>query len=203
MMRHLIAAGLLAAATTAAVSISSAAPAAFATSQSAAGHSAARHSGTLSVTISGLPRHPALTLGGPAVSFTVTIRNGTTKVQRNVAPVVAIDHCTCSHTPVELGPAGTLQEFDQATGKWRTVTYDLEGTGMDYLGIVQQSPVTLAPGASDNFKYRLAFASNTKQPLKLTAGQTGILASLVREPLNWNDGDLILASDDVQVSVTP
>ena len=160
------------------------------------------HTGAVSVTITGLPRHPSLTLGGSAATLVVTVHNGTGQVQRHIAPVVAIDHCSCSHTPVEMGPAGTLREF--TAGKWRTVTYDLEGLGMDYLSVIQQAPVTLAPGASDHFMFRLAFASEAKQPIKLTAGRTGILVQVVREPINWNalyHG--ILASDDVQVAVRP
>jgi hypothetical protein len=156
--------------------------------------------GSVSVTVTGLPRHPALTLGGPAATFTVTVHNGTGQVQRSIAPVVAIDHCTCSHTPVEMGPAGLLQEF--TAGKWRTVQYDLEGTGMDYLAVVQQAPVTLAPGATDRFTYRLAFASTARQPLKLTAGETGILVQVVHEPINWNATyHGILARKDAGIAV--
>jgi hypothetical protein len=163
---------------------------------------AAARTGSVSVKISGLPRHPSLTLGGSAATFTVTVHNGTGQVQRSIAPVVAVDHCSCNHTPVEMGPAGTLQEFSQ--GKWRTVTYDLEGGGMDYLTVIQQAPVTLAPGATDHFTYRLAFSAESKQMVKLTAGQGGILVQVVREPINWNATyHGILASDDVQVAVHP
>jgi hypothetical protein len=156
---------------------------------------AAPRMGSLSVTITGLPRHPALTLGGPAATFVVTVHNGTGQVQHAITPVVALDHCTCSSSPVEPAPAGTLQERDHWT--WRTVFYDTEGTGMDYLNIVQQPPFTLLPGASVSFTFRLAF----KVQHEARRGQSGILVSVVRVPVNLSHGNPILASDNVAVTV--
>jgi hypothetical protein len=156
---------------------------------------AAPHTGSLSVTITGLPRHPALVLGGPAATFVVTVHNGTGQVQHDITPVVALDHCTCSASPVEPAPAGTLQERDHWT--WRTVPYDIEGTGMDYLDIVQQPTFTLRPGASASFTFRLAF----KAQHEARQGQSGILVSVVRVPVNLSRGNPVLASDDVPVTV--
>jgi len=163
---------------------------------------AASRAGKLTVTISGLHRHPVVALGGAPLTFVVTVRNGTRQVERNITPVVAIDHCGCTHTPVEMAPVGTLRELDRASGKWHTVFYDRVGTGMDYLTVVQQHPFTLGPGRSASFVFRLSFASQKHQPVRVfPGGRSGILVSVVREPVNLSKSP-VLASVDDQVAVS-
>ena len=164
---------------------------------------AAAGAGKLTVTISGLPRHSVIALDGAPLRFVVTVRNGTRRVERNITPVVAIDHCNCTHTPVEMAPAGTLQELDRHSGKWHTVFYDRVGSGMDYLVVVQQRPFTLGPGRSASFVFRLSFASQKHQPVRVfPGGRSGILVSVVREPVNLSKFPVLARVDDpVAVSV--
>lgn len=156
--------------------------------------------GQLTVSISGLPKHAAIALGGSPLTFVVTVRNETRQIERNITPVVAIDHCTCESTPVEMAPNGMLRELDNATGKWRPVFYDKVGGGMDYLGVIEQPPFTLKPGATARFTFRLWFAAKSRQLVKVHSGRTGILVSVVHIPLNWNKLR-ILASTETPVAV--
>jgi hypothetical protein len=82
------------------------------------------------------------------VQFTVTLRNGTDSTYRDITPLVSIGHCTCfSGEPVPVAPGGTLAELEPASGGWRPVYYDKEGTGMDYiLGNIPGFPPVLARG---------------------------------------------------------
>ena len=90
----------------------------------------------------------------------MTLRNTTDRTYRDITPSVSIGHCTCSGPPVDAAPAGTLAELDLATGSWRPVFYDTEGTGMDYIlgNIVQQPALTLEPGATASFTFRMGSA---------------------------------------------
>jgi hypothetical protein len=98
---------------------------------------------------------------------------------------------------------GTLAELDPSTGNWRTVFYDREGTGMDYIlgNFVQQPPLTLSPGAVDTFTFRLAFAPAAADgPLELATGQTGIAVAVVKVPSRTVVGNTPAAS--VPITVT-
>lgn len=134
----------------------------------------------LTVSITGLPNRPTLAPGGPALVFTVNVRNGTSLTYRDIAPVVALAHCTCVSTAAQPAPAGTLQEYSLATGKWRTVSYDRVGTGMDYLNVIQQTPLTLRPGATLSFTFRVRLRVVAHQPVAVHVGQTGLLVTVVR-----------------------
>jgi hypothetical protein len=168
-------------------SVSAASPAATTTapgSSPSAGAPASTGTGYLTVTISELASHPVLIVAGPPVQFTVTLRNGTTSTYRNITPLVSIGPCTCfSSEPVPVAPNGTLMEFDPATTGWRSVYYDKEGTGMDYIlgNIVQQPPIALHPGTSVSFTFRIALTGWQPRPW-LHAGQTPIDVTVVQLP---------------------
>ncbi len=134
----------------------------------------------LTVTISGLPARLVLTPGGPSLEFTVNIKNGTRHAFSDITPVVAMEHCTCVSAAAQPAPAGILQEYVLATGKWRTVSYDRVGTGTAYLNVVEQVPVTLNPGATLSFTFRVRLRSTAHQPLAVHAGQTGLVVAGVR-----------------------
>jgi hypothetical protein len=140
--------------------------------------------GVLTAAISGLPAAPVLAFGGPPAQFTVTLRNGSGSTYRDITPLVSIGHCSCSTSPAAVAPAGTLQELDPSTGDWRPVSYVTEGTGMDYLlaGTVQQSPVTLAPGATASFTFKLALAPLADQPPTERAGRTSVDVTVLTMP---------------------
>ena len=134
----------------------------------------------LSVSITGMPGRPVLAPGGPALEFTVDIRNRTRRAYRDITPVVALGHCTCVSTAMERAPAGTLQEYSLVTGKWRTVYYNTGGTGTDYLNVVEQAPLTLNPGATLSFTFRVRLDDAARQSHAVHAGQTGLLVTVVR-----------------------
>jgi hypothetical protein len=56
-------------------------------------------------------------------------------------------HCTCSKSPLPMMPPGTLQEWDSSADSWRTVTYDSEGGGTDFLSVVRSPDSTWPLGA--------------------------------------------------------
>lgn len=160
------------------------APAASVTSAPAASAtSAPAPSGYLTVTIGGLPSHPVLVFGGAALQFTVTLRNATNHPYRNITPLVSIGHSTAGTGPVRIAPAGTLAELDAATGTWRPVFYDREGTGTDWwMGhIVQQPAITLNPGRSVSFTFKIAFSAG-QGPLWRPSGQTPIDVTVIQLP---------------------
>lgn len=140
-------------------------------------------SGYLTVTIGGLPSHPALVFGGAPLRFTVTLRNATNDPYRNIIPLVSIGHSTANTGPVSIGPAGTLAELDAATGTWRPVFYDREGTGTDwYMGnIVQQPAITLNPGRSVSFTFEISFSAD-QGPMWRPSGQTPIDVTVIQLP---------------------
>ena len=174
---------------TAAPSVSNAAPSASTVApvdSTAAAPSVApsASTGVLTAAISGLPAAPVLTFGGQSAKFTVTLRNGSGSTYRDITPLVSIGHCSCNTSPASPAPAGTLQELNPSTGNWRPVSYVTEGTGMDYLlaSTVQQPPITLAPGATASFTFRVALDPLADQSPTERAGQTSVDITLVRMP---------------------
>ena len=143
---------------------------------------ASPRAGSLTVNISGLPSHPALALGRAPLQFTVTVRNATARTYRDITPLVSIGHCTCNNSPAAPAPDGTLAEFDPVTGNWRSVFYDPEGTGMDYIlaNVIQQPAFTLDAGATASFTFRMGFSA--QQGLSLHAGQTAIDVTVLQLP---------------------
>lgn len=157
----------------------------------------------LIVTITGLPARPALTLGGPSLTFTVEVTNKTHRAFREITPVVAMEHCTCIDTAAQPAPKGVLQEYALVTGKWQTVSYDTMGIGLDYLNVVEQPPLTLNPGATLSFTFRVRLRTTAHQPLKVHAGQTGLLVTVVRHsPGGTVTTSSILAYTQIKVPVT-
>ena len=134
----------------------------------------------VAVVVSGLPGQPALTPGGPALTFMVTLQNHRGAAYHDVTPVVSMGHCACTGTPIALAPAGTLAERDPATGKWRTVRYNPEGGGTDFLLVVQQPGISLPAGGSASFTFRVSFTR--QQQAKLKAGTTAIDVTAVQLP---------------------
>jgi hypothetical protein len=163
-------------------------------SATAAGTSASG-SGALTATISGLPAAPVLAFGGQSAKFTVTLRNGSDSTYRDITPLLSIGHCSCNPSPVSLAPAGSLQELDPSTGNWHPVSYLKEGTGTDFLtGPVQQQPVTLAPGATASFTFRLALAPLSDQSSGERAGQTSVDVTVETVP-----GSTVIGHSDTAV----
>lgn len=144
------------------------------------GAAASGTAGGVAVTISGIPAQAVMSPGGPPLTFTVTLRNEGASAYRDVTPVVSMGHCGCTGPPVAMAPAGTLLERDPATGNWRSVSYNAEGGGTDFLLTIQQPGITLAAGATAGFTFRVAFSSH--QPGKLHPGSTAIDVSVVQLP---------------------
>lgn len=139
--------------------------------------------GRLTVAISSVAADPALIFGGQPLTFTVTLRNGSGSTYRDISPLVSIGHCSCSTSPVSLAPRGTLAELDSSTGNWHPVAYITEGTGTDFLlESPQQPPLTLVPGATASFTFKVAFAPLADQSPTERAGQTSVDVNIVTVP---------------------
>lgn len=134
--------------------------------------------GRLTVTITGLPANPALALGGAPLQFTVTVSNGTNQTYSDIAPIVALGHCTCNDSPMPVAPNGTLQQLS-AAGSWRTFFLDHIGGGTDFLNVLQQEPFTLAPGTSRGFTFRISLAAGQ---MGFHAGTTSITVTMIQLP---------------------
>lgn len=190
-----------AAATGAATTGAAASPARTEVPQSATGATAT--SKGLTVTITGLPARPALSPGGAPLEFTVEITNRTHRAFREVTPVVAVEHCTCINTADQPAPKGVLQEYLLAAEKWQTVSYDTMGIGLDYLNVVEQPPLTLNPGATLSFTFRVRLRTAAHQPLTVHAGETGLLVTVVRHsPGGTATTASILAYTQIKVPVS-
>ena len=73
-----------------------------------------------------------------------------------------------------------MQALDPATGTWRDIQFDREGTGMDYLGTVQVPATDPAPGATRSVTYRVRI--NAQQPYPIHNGAGTIDVSVVTRP---------------------
>ncbi len=109
-------AGATATAATATAATTGPAATSAATVVPAATSAAISSQGGLTVSITGLSSRPALAPGGPALEFTVDIKNGTSRTYRDVTPVVAIERCTCVSTTKPPAPAGTCRNTAWPTG---------------------------------------------------------------------------------------
>ena len=138
-------------------------------------------SGALTVSITGLPAQPSLSLGGAPLRFTVNVRNGTSSAYHNITPVVWLDQCSCNSSPVPGAPTGTLQEQDPTTGQWHSVFYDTLGGGMDYLNVTQQPAFSLPSGATAIFTFRVAFGP-PQSGSNFHNGQTAIAVTVETLP---------------------
>jgi hypothetical protein len=116
---------------------------------------------TLSSSVSG---KPTLHMGGAPYVFTVNIVNDTASSSSPPSTlVVSIGMCTCSTGPIPIAPTGAMG-WDQ-NGVWTSIPYDREGTGMDYLGVVQGFGDFLIPsGDALHFTLRVSLDPNGTQP---------------------------------------
>ena len=159
----------------------------------------------------------SLALGGNPIEFDVTVTNKSNDTIRNVAPVVSLAHCTCVNTPTAMMPNGVLQLWDTSSNAWKTVFYDAEGTGMDYLlsSSLNQVPGSdLSSGQSVSFKYRVRLDTASADTYltgkyHVTNGTSAIDVTLVHpQPPNGTTpvpnqqiGDSPMASIPVTVTV--
>ena len=125
-------------------------------------------------------------LGGSAIEFTVAVTNNSDDTLRNLAPIVSLGHCSCTNAPVPTMPLGELRLRDASTGTWKTLFYDTEGSGMDYLlssSAVPTPPFDLQAGQSATFTFRLqldpASANHLSGQYHLSNGTAAIDVSLV------------------------
>jgi hypothetical protein len=132
------------------------------------------------MTVTGLPSNPSLTLGGAPLEFTVTLRNNSTAPYVNIAPHIAMDHCSCSSYSVAMAPDGSL-ELRQPDGSWRSVQYIAIGGGEDFFHVKQLDGITLKPGASASFTYRLSLKTPTP-PTHYSNGTSTIQIDVVTVP---------------------
>jgi hypothetical protein len=169
---------------------------------------ATTHPLTASITANG---SATLHLGGSQIEFAVDVINNSDDTLRNIAPIVSLGHCTCSNAPVPMMPLGTLQREDRSNGTWKTLFYDTEGGGMDYLLSSSAVPVPafdLAAGQSAIFTFHLrldpASANKLSAPYHLSNGTASIDVSLVHPVPGSNNlqiGDSPTASLPVTVLI--
>jgi len=131
--------------------------------------------------VSGLGGHPVLTPGGPALDFSVTVRNGTGQGLQDIQPLVSMGHCSCSQSGAAMMPTGTLQLRNPSTGVWQSIDYDTEGTGMDFSFVNQISGVALAAGASRTFDYRVALVKSSTAGSQPTRDGSGTIDVTVQQ----------------------
>jgi hypothetical protein len=136
--------------------------------------------------------------GGRALTFTVGLRDTSSRAYHDITLVVSIGHCACTNTPLSLAPAGTLLERDPVTGIWHRVSYSREGSGTEFLRAVQQPGFTLQPGTRASFTFRVAFKA--RQRPRLQAGTSAIDISVVQLPAHTAIGTVPAASARIQVS---
>jgi hypothetical protein len=151
--------------------------------------------GFLDATIGVPPGAAQLSLSGTPLEFSVTLTNGTSHAYTDITPVVSIGHCTCASGGAQLAPKGTLAYL--AGGSWRSTQYDTEGLGTDFLTDVQVGSVTLAPGATATWTFRVAF---TPGQSGYAAGRTSLDLTVVQLPAHKQIGASPAAS--VPVTVT-
>ena len=128
----------------------------------------------------------SLALGGSPLEFGVTVTNNSDDTIRNVRPIISLGHCTCVNTPVPVMPKGEMQVWSDSSSSWKTISYDAEGSGMDYLlslAADQVAAFDLQPGQSVSFKYRVQLYPASQQvkltaPYRLTNGTSSINVTL-------------------------
>jgi hypothetical protein len=150
------------------------------------------------VSITGLPPWRQLAPGGRALTFTVSVRNTGSHAYQDITLVISMGHCACTNTKLALAPEGTLRERDPATGIWRRVPYNREGSGTKFLRVVQQPGFTLKPKARASFPFRVAFSA--RQEPRFQAGASAINITVVQLPAHTSIGAVPGASVRIQVS---
>jgi len=151
----------------------------------------------IALSIIGLPARRYLVPGGRPLTFTVALRNTSRRAYRDITLVVSMGHCACTDTPLSLAPAGTVLERGPVRG-WHPVSYSREGSGTNFLRVVQQPGFTLRPGTRASFTFRVAFKA--RQHPRLRAGASAIDISLVQLPAHAPIGTVPAASVRIQVT---
>jgi hypothetical protein len=146
--------------------------------------------------VTGLDSNPTLTIGGSPIVFTVTITNRSAASYPMIAPLVAMDRCSCADGSLGMAPEGTL-ELRQPDGSWRAIPYVRIGGGMDYVAQTQVAGLSLAAGASASYTYRVSFKPATTR--QFTSGTTRIEIDVVPVP---NPDLTRLESTAVPIQVT-
>jgi hypothetical protein len=159
-------------------------------------------SGVLAVSFSGVQAGPSLSYGAAPLQFNVTVTNRTSSAYSNITIVVSLGHCTCSKTPAEEAPQGTLEEQDTATGQWHSLFYDTEGSGMDYLNVTQLPEFTLNSGSGETFTLRLAFNPLPQRGSSYGPGQMAIDATVEALPAHKVIGNTPAASIPLNVTTS-
>jgi len=105
---------------------------------------------SVSARLAGIPA--TVNAGGPAVQFSATLTNHSHVSQHDVAPLFQVvgGSCNCA--------LGSLERLDSASGKWQVVSMP-EGDGDPNFLAHATGGVTLRPGASITFRYRLTLAA--------------------------------------------
>jgi hypothetical protein len=105
---------------------------------------------SVSARLAGIPA--TVKAGGPAVQFSATLTNRSQVSRHDVAPLFQVvgGPCNCA--------LGSLERFDSASGKWQVVSMP-EGDGDPNFLARATGGVTLRPGASITFRYRLTLAA--------------------------------------------
>jgi hypothetical protein len=151
-------------------------------------------SGLVSASVKGLPA--SLAYGAAPAEFTVTVSNGTSVTYTNLGLLVSLHDCTCSSAPVPDAPEGTMQQQNPATGQWTSVYFDIEGGGMDYVDSPVVSGITLRPGATQTYTFRMAFKPLSAQIGMSATGTTGLDVNLEQLPVNLATGEPVFVGGD-------
>ncbi len=119
--------------------------------------------------------------------FRVTITNNSSQAYSNILPLVSLGHCSC--TASTLFPKGTLQERDSTSNVWRTIPYDVEGFGTDYLSVTEPGGIQMiSPGGTATFEYRVALSPATSAQVHQGHGRARRDADPAAGPLSGGPG---------------
>jgi hypothetical protein len=128
----------------------------------------------------------ALVLTGSVCAAVVTLAgcSSGTPAAPAVNPVLAAPSATAAAPSVSAAATApsAAATAPSAAASAATAVAPTAGTGMDYLlaSTAQHSPLTLAPGATTSFTFRLALAPLADQSPTERAGQTSVDVTLVR-----------------------
>ena len=108
--------------------------------------------------LASIPR--TIRAGGPTIQFTATLTNHGSTTQHDVAPLIQIvgGPCNCA--------LGSLERFESSSSTWQATPMP-EGDGDPNFLARATGGITLRPGASVTFRYRLRLsAANPAKPVR-------------------------------------